>query len=405
MKKLTGPFFLTYFIYYAGYTIFSSYVVYYLTNRGYNATFCGIITSLSLAANFLLQPAGGYVTDTWISLKKYLLLSSGAAALLCLLNAAAAEIPVACMILLVLTAGMAYPFAQLLDAWTVNAMRIDPSLVYSRIRAGGTLGFGIMSAAAGIYFRRFGWNSFFLIQAALFLLLMPLMSVLPDVEPKNGRQRRTSPAGGESPAADAQPENSLGFLQAFRTLAGNRRYMLLLLICTLYWFDHRPIGSYLSLIVEECGGDSGTYGMVCAVGAAAEYLTLLLIARLLARFRISLSARLFTAILLGILRPLIILLFPAAPMLYVAQILQSFSFAFFYSANVESLKEAADPQILNFSVSFGLMFSSVIGTVAANLSGGYFCDLYGTRSLMYLGIGAALVNLAVEWLSASKAAS
>ena len=396
MKKLTIPFFLTYFVYYAGYTVFSSYIVYYLTGLGYSATFCGIVTSLSLAANFMLQPVGGYLTDTYVSVKRYLMFSAGIVIVLCILCTILVRRPMLCMALLILTAGIAYPFAQLLDAWTTGSMEFDSQLVYSWVRAGGTAGFGIMSAAAGVYFKKFGWDSFFLIQAGLFICLFPLMHYLPDTVSGNSTMR-PCPADepGTGPTGPGSGKRRLNLVEAFASLTGRHSYLLLLTSCTLYWFGHRPVGSYLSIIVEECGGNSATYGMVCAVGAAAEYITLILVARLLTSCSISLRTRLAAACAIEVFRPLLLFLFPLKPVLYAAQILQSFSFGFFYSANVEGFKKTAVPELFNFSVSFGLMFSSVFGTMLANLTGGILCDHFGTRSLMILCIAASLVNFSI----------
>ena len=73
----TVLFFSAYFIYYAAYCIFSSYTVLFLTERAYSATVCGIITSLTFLANLLMEPVGGYITDTFLPTRRYLLLLIG----------------------------------------------------------------------------------------------------------------------------------------------------------------------------------------------------------------------------------------------------------------------------------------------------------------------------------------
>ena len=73
----TVLFFSAYFIYYAAYCVFSSYTVLFLTERAYSATVCGIITSLTFLANLLMEPVGGYITDTFLPTRRYLLLLIG----------------------------------------------------------------------------------------------------------------------------------------------------------------------------------------------------------------------------------------------------------------------------------------------------------------------------------------
>ena len=65
-RSCTVLFFSAYFIYYAVYCVFSSFIVLFLTEQGYSATVCGIITSLTFLANLLMEPVGGYITDTFL---------------------------------------------------------------------------------------------------------------------------------------------------------------------------------------------------------------------------------------------------------------------------------------------------------------------------------------------------
>ena len=71
-RSCTVLFFSAYFIYYAVYCVFSSFIVLFLTEQGYSATVCGIITSLTFLANLLMEPVGGYITDTFLPTRRYL---------------------------------------------------------------------------------------------------------------------------------------------------------------------------------------------------------------------------------------------------------------------------------------------------------------------------------------------
>ena len=137
--RYSAPFFCAYFFYYAGYCVFSSFIVLYLTQRGMSATLCGVITSLSLLANLLMEPVGGYATDTLLSTRSYLLLCAGLICGLCLLSTALSGSPLLCMALLILEAGLSYPFSQLMDAWVDGSRALDPNLTYTRVRAGGSM--------------------------------------------------------------------------------------------------------------------------------------------------------------------------------------------------------------------------------------------------------------------------
>lgn len=379
--RYSTPFFGAYFFYYSGYCVFSSFIVLFLTERGMSATLCGVITSLTLLANLAMEPVGGYITDTLLSTRSYLLLCIGLICALCLLSTGLVNYPLAYMVLLILEAGLAYPFSQLMDAWVDGSRELDPNLIYTRVRAGGSIGFAATSVAAGWYFQRFGWSAYFLVQAGLFLVMIPFLLRLPRLELGNRKK-------------EEQSEDWLSPRDAFRVVLNNPRYLLCLLLCTTYWFSHRPVGSYLSLIIQDRSGDAGAFGAVCGLGAAVECVSLLGLAAFQRRRdrAIPLWLLLGGALATGLLRPLCMCLLPGIWPLYLGQALQSVSFALFYNAGVECFSRTADRRIRSFSISMGLTVSSVAGTIAANLIGGRLRDVLGSQALVHLSLGVSLAN-------------
>ena len=412
-KKSFGvPFFWAYFFYYAAYAVFSGNAVLFLTERGLSAALCGAVTSAMLVLSLVMQPAGGYITDTFCSTRRYLAGGILLFMVICCWCTAQRENRAYTAAGMILGAGIVYPFGQLMDAWVKMSSSVDPELRYSRIRAGGSFGFAVMSVLAGQWFRRFGWDQYFLMQAAVFLLMLPLLLLLPELKPANragsgGRETKettertetteraeTTETTERTETAEAGKTGDAGRLSAgesVRLLLGNRSYLYWFLVCTVYWFSHRPIGSFLSLLVRERGGDAGTYGNVCGAGAVFEFLCLLLMSRggILKKPGMLMPAALLT----DLLRPLCFLVFPGLMPVYAGQILQSLSFALYYTASVEGFLRTSDPRIRSFSISTGLSLSSALGTAGANLSGGRLCDLYGPGILPKICFAAAAANL------------
>ena len=409
-KKSFGvPFFWAYFFYYAAYAVFSGNAVLFLTERGFSAAVCGAVTSAMLVLSLVMQPAGGYITDTFCSTRRYLVGGILLFVVLCCWCTAQRENRGYTAAGMILGAGVVYPFGQLMDAWVKMSSSVDPELRYSRIRAGGSFGFAVMSVLAGQWFRRFGWDQYFLMQTAVFLLMLPLLLLLPALKPANragsgGRETKetterteiteTTETTERTERTEAGKTGEAGRLSAgesVRLLLRNRSYLYWFLVCTVYWFSHRPIGSFLSLLVRERGGDAGTYGNVCGAGAVFEFLCLLLMSRgsILKKPGMLMSAALFT----DLLRPLCFLVFPGLMPVYAGQILQSLSFALYYTASVEGFLHTSDPRIRSFSISTGLSLSSALGTAGANLSGGRLCDLYGPGILPEICFAAAAANL------------
>ena len=412
-KKSFGvPFFWAYFFYYAAYAVFSGNAVLFLTERGLSAALCGAVTSAMLVLSLVMQPAGGYITDTFCSTRRYLAGGILLFMVICCWCTAQRENRAYTAAGMILGAGIVYPFGQLMDAWVKMSSSVDPELRYSRIRAGGSFGFAVMSVLAGQWFRRFGWDQYFLMQAAVFLLMLPLLLLLPELKPANragtgGRETKETTDRTETTdriertettetteTAERKETGDAGRLSAgesVRLLLRNRSYLYWFLVCTVYWFSHRPIGSFLSLLVRERGGDAGTYGNVCGAGAVFEFLCLLLMSRgsILKKPGMLMPAALLT----DLLRPLCFLAFPGLMPVYAGQILQSLSFALYYTPSVEGFLRTSDPRIRSFSISTGLSLSSALGTAGANLSGGRLCDLYGPGILPKICFAAAAANL------------
>lgn len=374
----TKAFFCAYFLYYGSYALFSSYMVSYLAQRGMNATMCGVTTSLTLLVNVLIQPVAGYIIDTFLTIKRYLILSIAAVCLLCTMNTVFAGNDLVCIILIILNAAFVYPFIQLMDAWVNCCRELDDQLVYSRVRAGGSIGFATVSVAAGYYFSTFGYGGYFLLQALCLAAILPFLYGLPDLPRGNLKS-----SDGERPR--------LGFFQSFAILLKSPQYSVCLLLFSLYWMSHRPIGSYLALITPDYGGGDRLFGNVCGIGATAEFIMLLVIARLYRRF--TLRGMLLGTSLLCTIRPML-MLSCSVPLLYAGQVAQSISFAFFYSASTACFTAFSDPRIRGFSISVGLTTVNVVGTISANFIGGILFDRYGAMGNIGMSLFLSVLNIA-----------
>ena len=180
---------------------------------------------------------------------------------------------------------------------------------------------------------------------------------------------------------------------AFATALKSPRFRFGLLLGTLFWCSHRPVGSYLSLIVTQRQGGSEVFGLVCAAGSAMESLALLALSLLTRKW--SLHRRMGAALAANLLRPAILALLPGIWPLYLGQIFQSVSFAIYYAAIVDYFTQAADERIRSFSISMGLTVTSAVGTVLANLAGGSLCDALGAGAMAPLSLCLSLLVFAL----------
>ncbi len=383
------PFFCMTLFFYGGYCIYSSYMVLYLNERGYNAFFCGFVTSLTFIISVIVQPLASYLVDTFISLKNYMLLSTGMLVFLALLAGRTAVNPWICIALISAMAIFIMPFGYLLDVWIDSSRELDRSLTYGIVRAGGSVGFGIISVAFGYCWVHFPHSIYFPAQALLFACMFLFLWRFPAIEPKNKCE----------PSAKKREDRGLTFLQSFRILLGSRGYRVIAALFLLYWMSNRPVGSYLALMIQSRNGNAELFGWVVGAGAVSEAAVMIFLAA--RRNYFSVKKMLGLAFLTACLRPVILLLTTDVVLLFAAQIIQSISFTMYYVSSVETLHRLADPRIRTFSISIGLAFTNVLGTAIANLAGGWLFDAFGTLPVLLLSTALTAVNVLLFYILAN----
>ncbi len=378
------PFFCMTFLFYGGFCIYSSYMVLYLTEQGYSAFFCGFMSSLTLLINIIIQPVASYLVDTYISIKRYMAFSTGMMVLLAFI-AFWHTVSLWLCITIALMAVLIMPFSYLLDAWIDSSRELDTHLYYGTIRAGGSIGFGIISIMIGYFWVYFSNKVYFPAQAILFSLIFLFLWLLPDIIPKNRRVFSKA-------LIKSQESQTITFLQSFSMLITNQQYRIIVVFFLLYWLSHRLVGSYLALIIQSRNGDAGLYGLVIGAGAVTEAIVMIVFATRSNLF--SLEQMFKLSLLTACIRPLILLLTDNVALLLIAQIIQSISFALYYVSSIEILHQLSDQRIRAFSITVGLSLTNVCGTIIANLMGGLLCDVFETGSVIISSIVFTIINAA-----------
>jgi predicted MFS family arabinose efflux permease len=350
----------------------------YLVGKGYSAGIAGIVTSLTLLANILMQPVAGYINDTLLSTRRYLVVSIFIVCGFAVINSMDNISSFLNISVIITSAAFSYSFSQLMDAWVNRTREVDGTISYSNIRSGGSIGFGLTSIVFGYVVSYFGYRWFFLIQAGIFICLLPLLYFLPDLNLNNKNSK-------------VDKKENLSFFQTFGIIIKNKKYCFLLLTFTLYWMGHRPVGSYLSLIVRQRGGVDSIYGNICGIGAIMEFLMLIFMHRF--KFVKTGENLIFFALGTSVLRPALLMMFGNISVLYFGQIMQSISFALYFVASVDAFSEISDYRIKSFSISVGLTITSVLGTIMANMIGGVLFDARGAQGVIFMSLMVSLINL------------
>ena len=125
----------------------------------------------------------------------------------------------------------------------------------------------------------------------------------------------------------------------------------MLITLLLYWLSHRPVGIYLSIVVQNLGGNVATFGLVAGLGAFVEAAVLLFGAGIIRRN--SVRKMMTVCLLINFIRP--IMLFSGnIVLLVIGQLVQSVGLSLYYVVSVESLNRVSPVKIKTTAITFGL---------------------------------------------------
>ena len=86
-----------------------------------------------------MEPVGGYITDTFLPTRRYLLLLIGMISALCIFCTKYMDQPWIMLPGMVLSAGIVYPFSQLMDAWVNISREKQNRIVRAAVYSSGPL--------------------------------------------------------------------------------------------------------------------------------------------------------------------------------------------------------------------------------------------------------------------------
>lgn len=135
--------------YWCAYCTYFGFLVLYMQNRGYSNVQCALAQVLIAVATLIAQPLIGYLTDTFITCKKFLLITTALAIPVAFLFQASMVSPVLCYGAVVLQAILFYPLPSLIDSWTMALRERDPQVQYPLTRSAGSVLYALTALAFG----------------------------------------------------------------------------------------------------------------------------------------------------------------------------------------------------------------------------------------------------------------
>ncbi len=370
-RKLNLFFFAFNFVYFCGFSTYFGFITIYLANHGYSSFECGIVNTVIAICLLLFQPLCGYITDTFLSVKKFLILCSVGTILTIFILPAIVEHSFMVVILSVLPIALLYQSMTFLaDSWVVGLREDYPYIDYGKSRTGGSTGGAVTNVAAGFLIAQFGYIALFVVTALAAVALIFIISQIPDIPCKNK-------------AGQHQKENEsverLSFVAVFRELLKIHPYVIFVVATTVCGFGWRAVYANLTFKVLDLGGGDVELGIANAICAIAEIPVLLLVTFACRKMR--LHYLLLFSMVFAVLRGLTFWAADGMTMLYLSQICQSCSYGLMVSISLELINKLVPATYRATAITIMISATGGLGALAGNFFGGFLVNLVGVNQM------------------------
>lgn len=357
MKKFWP--FAFYFLFFAAIASYSPYMVLYFQSIGLTGTQIGLLTGITPLITLISVPFWTGLADRTNHHRLVMSLS--------MLLGVAALILFPFLETFVLVFGIAIvfniffaPVSALADSATMYMLEPRKDL-YGRVRLGGTIGFGITSAIAGILVENQGLKIAFWGGAALFSLGF-LVSL--KLEHSQNSKEEVANRGRVS------------------VLLKNPYWLLFMLIAFAGGLSLAASNTYFFPFMQELGASKSTMGLALTIGTLAEIPILFFVDRLLKRFE-PYGLLILSMVITG-LRLLLIAVWANPTIVVILQLLNGLTFPVMWVAGVAYADKRA-PAGLRASAQ-GLFSAMVmgIGMAVGGFFGGLLLENIGGRGLYFI---------------------
>lgn len=370
MKKI-WPFYFN-FILYAGIATVAPFIVLYYQSLGFTGTQIGLLTGLTPLINFFsatLWTGFADVTGRHRLLMSLAILGGSLSLFMFPLLKAFAPVLLLAILFNIFWAPVT-PFA---DSATMH-MLADQKEMYSRIRLGATLGFGLVAPIAGALVQDYGLRFAFWGCAFLFFLGLIVSQKLVYGKSQTNRQARGR----------------------VRELLSNPRWILFMVFAFTGGLSLAGYNNYLYPYMKELGANESTMGLALMVGMVSEIPILFFGNRLIKRLR-PFGLLMLSMVVTG-LRMLLFAASGTPNLILASQLLNGLTFPTMWVAGVSYADENAPK---GMSATAQGLFSAMVlgfGTAVGGFTGGILLESMGGRGLYFIFGGTVLTIVAIASL-------
>ena len=380
--------------YWCAYCTYFGFLVLYMQNHGYSNVQCAQAQVLIAVATLITQPLIGYLTDSFITCKKFLLVTTALAVPVAFLLQASVSSPILCYGAIVLQSILFYPAASLIDSWTMALREKDSQVQYPLTRSAGSVLYALTALAFGNVIAALG-DGIIAPSFLLFSVLLFLCTCFLEETPCRNKQQKN---------VNQEATRRISGMEAAKTLLQNKTYVFFVLSCLLYHIANKSTGCFISNYVTNIGGDSGGLGLLMFFSAMVEFPSMMVMGKIIRRYPLG-GLHLF-ALSGVVIKNFFFLIASSMPLLVIGRLAEGMSYGAYVYIFVEYICRNTPKQLNVTAISLGTAMTSALGGIIGNYAAGLILDLWGLAPLslaaMAMAVVAVLVFLPVAFAKPPK---
>lgn len=369
--------------FWAGTTVFGTFLVTYLYANGYDASDVGLVMALMSICNVVAQPLWGYIADAKLKVRTTILLCLAASiplvALMPLLARTTLSLIIGCCVI----ACFENPLKGLMDSLTNQAESKNKYIIYGVARGCGSFFSAIASLTAGELLAKWGVEWAFAIHGVLLLIALVTLLAFSGVQCRD--------CAGEAPA---QPEKkgNISLSQAGKVLLGNRTYVFIFLSTILLNIGLKAALTFAPVMIADLGGTSAHTGYSMAVNTIGMLPCMLIYSWMYRKKHVSNNRLYLLACVFTVLRIASMAVVTSLNGVILVQIINSLSYGFLQPAMICAVSDATPIEYRSTAITLVTSGQLAISGLLGDYVAGELVERIGMQAMFWICVVLAMLG-------------
>ena len=382
-KRSNLGFFLMDGMFFASYCAMFGFTTTILLDYGYTVAQCGMVNTLQFVVFMLNQPIYGYLLDNVISAKKLLMVMIlGGITMAAFLPWVFTQGVLVVTGYITIMSFFIFSGGPITDTWVIAVINKTRGMDYGLIRCGGSVFYAFTALIAGNLITTWGIEVLFLIHILLGALTMVIAFFMVDDKKI------------ESTRDEREKIKKLSFKKSITVLFKNKDYIVFLVCMCIFNFATKLSSTYLPMVIDSVGGDSGHFGLAVFLGSLGEVGVMLLASRIMIR-GVPPVYLYGVAVLVCALRYFIMGVSDVLWVILATQLVQAVGFGLNLRINAEYVIHIAPKGYEGMALLFLGAIANGVGSMLGSFMGGQIIQQWGLTPYIYLCTGCMLTVFVV----------